>query len=247
LELINKSAYETRDLQYFISSGITLERGKGVQFDIELKDGEGRIKEINAHETIIIPKNTGGVLMPEAGPLGNPRTLRICFDYADEYTLAFRENLSDHRFYLVFREDRNYGEFTEYGTDSYKVDFKGAIPYLYVRLDAQIDDRAQIREVPGRYVEPRVPSPPDGERPPAPAAPAGDDGSSVREVPGRYVEPRVPSPPVPERPPVPAASDGEVPGRYAEPRVPAPPAPERPPVPAAPDNEGLDLGELLEL
>jgi hypothetical protein len=161
LELIGKSAYELGDLQYFISSTITLERSKGMQYDIEIKDGEGLIQDINARDHIIIPKHTGGVLLPEssAGPAtpGGPRTLKICFDDMDEHTLTFRENPSDKRFYLTFREDRYYGEFTEYGDETCKVNFNGEIPYIYVRLDEVIDDRPRIRELSGRFVRPRIP------------------------------------------------------------------------------------------
>jgi hypothetical protein len=156
LELICKSAYELRDLQYFISATITVERSKGMQYDIEIKDGEGRIQEINGRERIIIPKDTGGVLIPESSAgSGSPRTLKICFDDMDEHTLTFRENPADRRFYLVFREDRRYGEFTEYGNETCKVTFNGEIPYIYVRLDEIIDPQPRIRELSGRFVQPR--------------------------------------------------------------------------------------------
>ncbi|GHV25116.1 hypothetical protein AGMMS4952_02080 [Spirochaetia bacterium] len=161
MELIGKSAYELGDLQYFISSAITLERSKGMQYDIELTNGEGLIQEINAREQIIIPKHTGGVLIPEsstggASASGAPRVLKICFDDVDEHTLTFRENPSDKRFYLAFREDRNYGEFTEYGDETCRVNFNGEIPYIYVRLEEVIDDRPRIRELSGRFVSPRI-------------------------------------------------------------------------------------------
>jgi hypothetical protein len=153
LEIIGKSAYELGDLQYFISSAVTLERSKGMQYDIELTDGEGRLEEINARERIIIPQHTGGVLMSESS--AGPRTLKICFDDLDEHTLTFRENPSDRRFYLVFREDRLYGEFTEYGKETYKVSFSGEIPYVYVRLDERLYDQPRTRELTGRFVRPR--------------------------------------------------------------------------------------------
>jgi hypothetical protein len=159
LELIGKSAYELGDLQYFISSSITLERSKGMQYDIEIKDGEGRIQEINVRERIIIPKDTGGVLIPESSPVsGSPRILKICFDDMDEHTLSFRENPADRRFYLVFKEDHRYGEFTEYGNETCKVSFN-EIPYIYVRLDETIDDQPRIRELTGRFVQPREVNP----------------------------------------------------------------------------------------
>ena len=157
LELIEKSSYETRELQYFISSTLTLEHGKGMQIDIELyQDGQGVIQEINAQEKIIIPKDTGGALVSEPGPPvpGGPRTLKISFDDADDRTLTFRENPSDHRYYLVFREDRQYGEFTDYGGESYRAAFDGEIPYLYVRLDERTDDQPRTRQLQGRYVSP---------------------------------------------------------------------------------------------
>jgi hypothetical protein len=178
LELIGKSAYEMGDLQYFISSAITLERGKGMQIDIEIKNGEGLIQEINAHETIIIPKDTGGVLISESSAAsGIPRTLTICFDDEDERALTFRENPADNRFYLVFREDRQSGEFTEYGDESFKVNFSGAIPYLYVRLDAISDNRPRTRELRGRFVRPRE-TPPE-----APVAEPVDEEPYLNEVP----------------------------------------------------------------
>ena len=155
MELIGKSAYDSGDLQYFISSGITLEWGKGMQIDIEIKDGEGLIQETNAHETIIVPKDTGGVLISEGGPPRNPRTLKISFDDDDDRTLTFRENPADGRFYLVFREDRQYGEFTEYGNTVCKVIFSGEIPYLYVRLDETTNNQPKIKELRGRFVRPR--------------------------------------------------------------------------------------------
>jgi hypothetical protein len=157
LDLIEKSSYETRELQYFISSAVTLERGKGMQIDIELTPaGEGVIQEINAHERIIIPRDIGGVLIPDPGPAlpGGPRTIKICFDDVDEHTLTFRENPSDRRYYLVFREDRQYGEFTEYGNESYRVSFDGSVPYLYVRLEERTDDTPRTRQLQGRYVSP---------------------------------------------------------------------------------------------
>ncbi|GHV73943.1 hypothetical protein AGMMS49940_12450 [Spirochaetia bacterium] len=156
LDLIGKSAYKLGDLQYFISSAITVERSKGMQYDIELKDGEGRIQEINTVEKIIIPKNTGGVLIqgPSTGSSAL-RLLKICFDDMEEHTLTFRENPSDKRFYLVFREDRNYGEFIEYGNEICKVDFNGEIPYLYVRLEEIIDTQPRTRELAGRFVQSR--------------------------------------------------------------------------------------------
>ncbi|MFP3042000.1 hypothetical protein LQZ19_09290 [Treponema primitia] len=189
LELIGKSAYETRDLQYFISSGITLEHGKGMQIDIEIyQGGEGMIKEINAQEKIIIPKDTGGILIPDTDPAipGGPRTLKICFDDVDEHTLTFRENSADNRFYLVFREDRQYGEFTEYGNETYRVDFKGEIPYVYVKLDERTDDQPRTRELRGRYVASRENTPettvPDStpQPSPAPQVPANVSPSAVQ-------------------------------------------------------------------
>jgi hypothetical protein len=156
LELIGKSAYELGDLQYFISSAITLERSKGMQYDIEIIDGEGRIQEINAREQIIIPKDTGGVLIPEPSTVpGSPRSLKICFDDMEEHTLTFRENPADRRFYLVFWEDRRYGEFTEYGNEPHRVYFSGEIPYVYIRLDEKIDDQPKTRELTGRFVQSR--------------------------------------------------------------------------------------------
>jgi hypothetical protein len=203
-----------------------------MQIDIELyQGGQGVIQEINAQEKIIIPKDTGGVLIPEPGPTlpGGPRTLKICFDDIDEHTLTFRENPSDHRYYLVFREDRQYGEFTDYGSESYRLTFDGEIPYLYVRLDERTDDQPRTRQLQGRYVSIDYAA----EPPPAEAAPV-----PVQEtlVPGRS-----PQRPAPEAPaaaePAPAVS-------------PAPaPAPEAPP-PAeeeAEEEDELDLEALLGL
>ncbi|MDR2078242.1 MAG: hypothetical protein LBP74_00790 [Treponema sp.] len=195
MELISKSAYETRDLQYFISSGITLEHGKGMQINIEIfQSGEGIIEEINAQEKIIIPKDTGGILIPEAGPAvpGGPRTLKICFDDTDDHTLTFRENPSDSRYYLAFSEDRQYGEFTEYGSETYRVKFNGEIPHLYVRLDERTDDQPRTRELPGRYVGPREIPP---EVPAVPETPA-ETPAAVREttVPGRTPQRAAPAP-----------------------------------------------------
>jgi hypothetical protein len=190
LDLIGKSSYETRDLQYFISSGITLDHGKGMQIDIEIyQGGQGVIQEINAQEKIIIPRDTGGVLIPEPDSAvpGGPRTLKICFDDVDEHTLSFRENPSDHRYYLVFREDRQYGEFAEYGGESYRVTFDGAIPYLYVRLDERTDDQPRTRQVRGRYLSPGYPVAP---------APAAEEASpAVQEpvAPGRSPQPASPA------------------------------------------------------
>jgi hypothetical protein len=222
LELINKSAYETRDLQYFISSAITLEHGKGMQINIEIyQGGEGLIEEINAQEKIIIPKDTGGILIPDEGPAipGGPRTLKICFDDADDHTLTFRENPSDSRYYLVFREERQYGEFTEYGNENYKVKFDGEIPYLYVRLDERTDDQPRTRELRGRYVAPR--ETPDEAAPAKAPAPA-----TVREttVPGR----------TPQRP-------------AAAPQPPAETAPAATTPSGSGDDEELDLNALLGL
>jgi hypothetical protein len=228
LELINKSAYETRDLQYFISSAITLEHGKGMQINIEIfQGGQGMIEEINAQEKIIIPKDTGGILIPDAGPPipGGPRTLKICFDDVDDHTLTFRENPSDSRYYLVFSEDRQYGEFTEYGNETYRVKFDGEIPYLYVRLDERTDDQPRTREVRGRYVAPR--EIPAEAAPTAPGTPAGaPTPATVREttVPGR----------APQRP-------------AAAPRTPAETTPATTTPPDSEDEEELDLNALLGL
>jgi hypothetical protein len=190
LELIEKSSYKTRDLQYFISSTLTLEHGKGMQIDIALDQaGQGVIQEINAQEMIIIPRDTGGVLIPEPGAAvpGGPRLLKICFDDRDDHTLIFRENPSDRRYYLVFREDRQYGEFTEYGNESYRVIFDGEVPYLYVRLDERTDDQPRTRQLRGRYVSPSSTAAP----PPVEAAPAEAVPATVREtvVPGRSPQP----------------------------------------------------------
>jgi hypothetical protein len=221
LDLIEKSSYETRELQYFISSTVTLERGKGMQIDIELiTGGQGIIKEINAHERIIIPRDTRGVLIPDPGPAipGGPRTIKICFDDVDEHTLTFRENPSDRRYYLAFREDREYGEFTEYGSESYRVNFDGAVPYLYVKLEEHTDDTPRTRQLPGRYVNPaRAAEPPRAAPPPA----------AIRE-------------PAPT-----AVQETVVPGRSPQPQSPAPAA--VPPPPAEDEEEELDLDALLGL
>jgi hypothetical protein len=223
LELIEKSSYETRELQYFISAAVTLEHGKGMQIDIELyPGGQGVIQEINAQEKIIIPRDTGGVLIPEPGLVvpGGPRTLSICFEDRDDRTLTFRENPSDRRYYLVFREDRRYGEFTEYGGESYRVSFDGAVPYLYVRLEERTDDTPRTRQLQGRYVSP-----------------------------GYSTETYVPEP-VPETAPT-AVQETVVPGRSPQPSEPAPqpaPAPQAPPPPAdEEEEEELDLEALLGL
>jgi hypothetical protein len=218
LELIDKSAYETKDLQYFISSGITLEHGKGMQINIEIfQGGEGMIEEINAQEKIIIPKDTGGILIPDTGPAvpGGPRTLKICFDDVDEHTLTFKENPSDNCYYLVFSEDRQYGEFTQYGSETYKVKFNGGIPYLYIRLDERTDDQPRTKELRGRYVASRVP--PEAASP-APETPAGT--------------------PAPDR-------ETTVPGRV--PQTPAETTPVTPPPSDSGDDEELDLNALLGL
>jgi hypothetical protein len=237
LELIEKSSYETRDLQYFISSTLTLEHGKGMQIDIELDPGgQGVIQEINAHEKIIIPKDTGGVLIPEPGAAlpGGPRTLKICFDDVDEHTLTFRENPSDHRYYLVFREDRQYGEFTEYGSKSYRLTFDGEIPYLYVRLDERTDDRPRTRQLQGRYVSPEYSAESYIAPEPVPAAVPAAVQETV--VPGRSPQPEAPAPETPVAEPAPA------------PEVSPAPAPqEPPPSPPEEEDEELDLEALLGL
>jgi hypothetical protein len=219
LELIEKSSYETRDLQYFISATVTLEHGKGMQIDIELNSGgQGIIQETNAQEKIVIPKDIGGVLIPDPGPVspGGPRTVKICFDDVDDHTLTFRENPSDHRYYLVFREDRQYGEFTEYGSESYRVTFDGEVPYLYVRLDERTDDQPRTRQLQGRYVSPGAAHPPPSDGPET--APA-----TVQE------------PVVPDHSPLPA-----------EPAPQPSPAPQAPPPPAE-NEEDPDLEALLEI
>jgi hypothetical protein len=224
LELIGKSSYETRDLQYFISSALTLEHGKGMQIDIEIyQGGQGVIQEINAQEKIIIPKDTGGVLIPDSAPAipGGPRTLKVCFDDVDEHTLTFNENPSDHRYYLAFREDRQYGEFTEYGGESYRVTFDGEIPYLYVRLDERTDDQPRTRQVQGRYLTPGYPA---ETYVPEPAAEADPAAVPETVVPGRSPQPA--SPAASQPPPSPA------------PQTPAPPA-------AEDEDEEPDLDALL--
>jgi hypothetical protein len=193
LDLIEKSSYETRELQYFISSTVTLERGKGMQIDIELSpSGQGVIQEINAHERIIIPKDIGGVLIPNPGPAipGGPRTIQICFEDEDEHTLTFRENPSDRRYYLVFREDRQYGEFTEYGSESYRVTFDKDVPYLYVRLDERIDDTPRSRQLQGRYVS----SDYSAKTPRARRSETAPTSVQETVVPGRSPQPREPAP-----------------------------------------------------
>jgi hypothetical protein len=203
-----------------------------MQIDIELyQGGQGVIQEINAQEKIIIPKDTAGALIPEPGPPvpGGPGILKICFDNMDERALTFRENPSDHRYYLVFREDRQYGEFTDYGSESYRVTFDGEIPYLYVRLDERTDDQPRTRQLQGRYVS--ADYAPDPPAPPPEAAPA-----AVRETvaPGRSPQSGAPqAPPIPEPPQAPAA---------AEPA----PAPQEPPLPEE-EAEELDLEALLGL
>jgi hypothetical protein len=201
LELISKSAYETQDLQYFISSGLTLEHGKGMQVDIEIyQSGEGVIQEINAQEKIIIPRDTGGILIPDLGPAtpGGPRTLKICFGNVDEQTLTFRENPSDHRYYLAFREDRQYGEFTEYGNKTYRVTFNGEVPYLYVRLDERTDDQPRTKLLQGRYLTYREynPEPEVYESEASTPITPADPPPTVREttVPGRAPQPSVETP-----------------------------------------------------
>jgi hypothetical protein len=224
LELIGKSASETRKLQYYISSALTLDGRKGMATDINLDPyGQGVIQETNAREKIIFPKDTPGVLIPDTGPAlpGGPRTLRICFDAKDEHTLTFNENPSDHRYYLASQPDRQYGQFTEYGGESYRVTFDGEIPYLYVRLDELTDDQPRIRQVPGRYVTPGFPA-----ETYAPASAAEADPAAVLEtvVPGRSLQPANPA--VSQPPPAPA------------PQTPALP-------PAEDEDEELDLDALL--
>jgi hypothetical protein len=192
-----------------------------MQIDIEIyQGGQGVIQEINAQEKIIIPRDTRGVLIPEPDSAvpGGPRTLKICFDDVDEHTLNFRENLSDHRYYLVFREDRQYGEFTEYGGESYRVTFDGEIPYLYVRLDERTDDQPRTRQVQGRYVSPGYP-------------------------PATYYAPE----PVPEAAP-PAVQETVAPGRSPEPARLAPQTPSPvSPAAEEDEDEELDLDALLGL
>jgi hypothetical protein len=194
-----------------------------MQIDIELyQGGQGVIQEINAQETIIIPKDTGGVLIPDPGPAvpGGPRTLKICFEDRDDHTLTFRENPSDHRYYLVFREDRQYGEFTDYGGESYRVTFDGEIPCLYVKLDERTDDQPRTRQLQGRYVTTDYSAePPAAESPPAP----------VQETvaPGR--SPQSAAPPPDTRP------------------APVPQAPAPPPPAEEDEEEELDLEALLGL
>jgi cell division septation protein DedD len=239
LELINKSAYELKDLQYFISSGITLEHGKGMQIDIEINPGgEGIIQEINAQEKIIIPKDTGGILIPDAVPdvPGGPRVLKICFDDMDEHTLMFRENPSDNRFYLMFREDPRYGEFTEYGNETYKVSFSGAIPYVYIKLDARTDDRPRTRELRGRYLSSRetgteAPAETPTEEPPTPASVPSASQTPVAPAASRTPPRAPPVTPAPAASPTPttsATTNTEPEGDDSE-------------------DEGLNLDELLGL
>jgi hypothetical protein len=135
----------------------------------------------------------------------------------DEHTLTFRENPSDHRYYLAFREDRQLGEFTEYGGESYRVTFDGQIPYLYVRLDERTDDQPRTRQVQGRYVSP------DYSAAPAPAPAPEGTPPAVQEtvVPGRSPQP------------APAAA----------PQTPAPVSP----VAEEDEDEELDLDALLGL
>jgi hypothetical protein len=197
-----------------------------MQIDIEIyQGGQGVIQEINAQEKIIILRDTGGVLIPEPDSAvpGGPRTLKICFDDVDEHTLSFRENPSDHRYYLVFREDRQFGEFTEYGGESYRVTFDGEIPYLYVRLDERTDDQPRTRQVRGRYVSPGYPLTTNYAPEPVP----------------EEASPAVQETVVPGRSPEPAASE-PVPAAPASP----PPAPVPP---AAEEDEELDLDALLGL
>jgi hypothetical protein len=170
LELIGKSQYDLTELQFFISTDIALEHGKRMQIDIEINEnGEAKIEESNAQEKIIIPKDTGGVLIPDEGATvpGGPRTLKICFGDLDDNTLVFRENPADGRYYLTFREDRLYGEFTEFGNESYRVSF-AEIPYLYARLAERTDTQPRIRELRGRFVIPREMSAPDYDEGEAP-------------------------------------------------------------------------------
>jgi hypothetical protein len=159
LELIGKSDYKLEEIQYFISSTITVERPKKMKYDIALRDGEVSLQETNIGEKIKIPEYTGGVLIPESSARtpapGSPRRLKICFDDREERTLTFRENPSDRRFYLEFMEDRYYGEFTKYGDETCKVNFTGEIPYIYIRLDEKIDLQPRIRELTGRFVPSR--------------------------------------------------------------------------------------------
>jgi hypothetical protein len=218
---------------------VTLEHGKGMQIDIALdQSGQGVIQEINAQEKIIILKDTGGVLVPEPGSAlpGGPRTLKICFEDRDDHALTFRENPSDHRYYLVFREDRQYGEFTDYGGESWRVTFDGEIPYLYVKLDEQTDDQPRIRQLQGRYVSADASrAPPAAETPPA------------RETvaPGRSPQPAA-DPQAPTSAPAPQAD----PRPAADPQAPTPaPAPEAAPPPPTEEEEEeeLDLEALLGL
>jgi hypothetical protein len=164
IDLVNEGEYTIQDFQYYISSAITLEHGKGMRYNIEInRGGDGFLQEINAQERIIIDKETGGVLIPDDSPdsAHNPQILRISFDEEDGRTLAFKENKVDNRYYLLFREDLTYGEFTEFGNDSYKVSFNGEIPYLLIRLDERMNDQPSVRQFRGRYVVPTESPPPE--------------------------------------------------------------------------------------
>ncbi|AEF86132.1 hypothetical protein TREPR_0041 [Treponema primitia ZAS-2] len=270
LDLINKSTYEMGDLQYYISAPITLEHGKGLQYDIEIyPGGEGIIQETNAQEKIIIPKDTGGVLIPDwaTRPMGAPRALKICFDDNDAHTLTFRENPADNRFYLAFREDRVYGEFTDYGEESYKLSLSSEIPYLYVRVDEISNTQPRTKELRGRYLGPReapaesteLPSylMEDAELPSYLQEPVSEPAPEMlpEQVPAAVQTPVVETAPVAE--PVPAAQSARrtPENQNASNRPPRPPtavsapapAPPRTPASVAPVPEPADEDEELDL
>jgi hypothetical protein len=210
VELIEKSSYGTQELQYFISSTVTLElhnkdRGPQTDIDIDRRSGQGVIKKIDAPEKIIIPKDTGGIFIPEPGSSvpGGPRTLKICFSDRDDQTLTFREEAE--RYYLVAWIDKQYGEsFTEYGGESYRVILeRQERPYLYVKLDMQTDDQPRTRQLPGRYVSDYYSEETNAPPPAEEAAPA-----AVQETvaPGRSPQPPAPEP-APQTPPTAAEED----------------------------------------
>jgi hypothetical protein len=139
-----------KNLQYYISTQLTLEIEKVVQrVDIN-PQGEGLYREITTQGRIVIDRETGGILKNIYRDAGGFLVLEIIFDEDnDRYTLFFRENQREQRFSLIYDEASGA---VNYGGERYRASFSGEVPSLLVKFEEEQLETPEVRYLRGRSI-----------------------------------------------------------------------------------------------